>query len=407
MKTKISGNPIATIRQNEAYFDGFSTNNLVKEYGTPLFVYSENKIRANCGNFIQIFQKYFPNLQVLYSFKANYLPHICEIIQSEKVGAETVTNFELELAIKLKFDTKKIHLGGVYLPDDTLKIALKNRIGLISICSFTQLSNLIKLEKDIDSPQNIGIRIVSPKFDRRIGLTPNKENFLKILDLLSKSSNLKLTTLHSHYGTQIMKPLIFINNTKYILDALSLIEDAGGFVTQLNLGGGFPEATVINNNQLEEIGTDILQLLKERGYEKLKIVFEPGRYIIGDAGILLTKVIDIDSQNQKWIYVDAGTNICPIWANSNLRFFCSNKVNQPLNTPRNIAGPLPTYMDVLAKNTPFIKNVEINDIIMILNVGAYNLSWGTLFPFPQPPCVLITNNQLVEIRPQKNPSFIF
>ncbi|MFX0141051.1 MAG: diaminopimelate decarboxylase family protein [Candidatus Hodarchaeota archaeon] len=406
MKTKISGNPIATIRQNEAYIDGFSTKSIVKKFGTPVFIYSENKIRSNCVDFLQIFQKFFRNPLVLYSFKANYLPQICEIIKSEGIGAEIVTAFELELAIKLKFNPKHIHLGGVYLTDDTLKIALQNQVGLISVYSFTQLSNLIKLAKDIEKTQDIGVRIVSPKFDRRIGFVPTKENFLKITEILSKSDNLKLTTLHSHYGTQMMKPSIFKTNTKYILDAASLMEEAGVTVTQLNLGGGFPEATVINNVQLEKIGNDISQLLKEHGYQNIKIVFEPGRYIVGDAGILLAKVIDVNFQEQKWIYVDAGTNICPIWANSNLRFFCANKINLPHNIPINIAGPLPTYMDVLAKKTPFIKNVELNDTLMILNVGAYNLSWGTLFPFPQPPCAIIKDNQLIEIRSQKNPSFI-
>ncbi|NVM02917.1 MAG: alanine racemase [Candidatus Helarchaeota archaeon] len=406
MKTKISGNPIATIRQNEAYIDGFSTKNLVKKFGTPLFVYSENKIRSNCSNFSQIFKKLFPNLLVLYSFKANYLPQICEIIKSEEIGAETVTSFELESAIKLRFDPKKIHLGGVYLPEDILKIAFRNGIGLISICSLTQLNTLIKLTEDIDKTQNIGIRIVSPKFDRRIGFAPNKETFMRIIDSISKSPNLKLTTLHSHYGTQMMEPSIFSNNAKYILDAASLMEEAGVNVSQLNLGGGFPEATIMNNIQLEKIGKDISQFMRERGYLNLEIVFEPGRYIVGDAGILLASVIDLNFQNQRWIYLDAGTNICPIWANSNLRFFCANKISSPHNLPINIAGPLPTYMDVLAKKTPFIKNVEINDTLIILNVGAYNLSWGTLFPFSQPPYVLIKNNQLVEIRPRKNPSFI-
>ncbi len=406
MKTKISGNPIATIRQNEAYIDGFSTKKMIKEFGTPLFVYSENKIRSNCSNFLQILKKFFPKLLVLYSFKANYLPQICEIIKSEKIGAETVTSFELELAIQLKFDPKKIHLGGVYLPEDTLKLALQNRIGLISVCSLTQLNTLIKLAKDIDNTQNIGIRIVSPKFDRRIGIVSSKDNFMKINDTLSKSPNLKLTTLHSHYGTQMMKPSIFKDNARYALNTVSLMEEAGLSIRQLNLGGGFPEATIMNNNNLEKIGKDISELIKVCGYPHLEIIFEPGRYIIGDAGILLTSVIDVNFENQRWIYVDAGTNICPIWANNNLRFFCANKINSPHNIPVNIAGPLPTYMDVLAKKAPFIKNIEINDTLMILNTGAYNLSWGTLFPFPQPPCILIKNNQLVEIRSRKNPSFI-
>ncbi|MHA1386337.1 MAG: diaminopimelate decarboxylase family protein [Candidatus Helarchaeota archaeon] len=406
MKTKISGNPIATIRLDEAFIDGFSAKNIVKEYDTPVFVYSENKIRMNCSKFLKIFNKYFNNLLVIYSFKANYLPQICDVIKAEGIGAETVTKFELESAIKLNFDPEKIQLGGVYLPDNTLKRALEKKIGLISLCSYNQLSNLGKLSASINGPQTIGLRIISPKYDRRIGLNPTKENIKKFVDLTSKFQNLKLNTLHSHYGTQNMDPSIYRENVKYLIKASNLMEQFGVTIDRLNLGGGFPEASIFTDKQMNEVGQGILDILKESGWEYKKIIFEPGRYIIGDAGILLTRVIDIKTEEEKWIFTDAGTNNCPISSNSNYRFFCANKINQPNESYLNIAGPLPTQMDVIAKKTPFIKNVEIDDIIMVLNVGAYNLSWGTLFPFPQPPFILIKENQLKEIRPRKNPSFV-
>ena len=161
MKTRISGNPIATIRQNEAYIDEISSKSIVKQFGTPIFVYSESKIRKNCSTFFQKFHNYFPNLLVLYSYKANFLPQICEIINSEGIGAEIVTKFELELAIKLKVNPAKIQLGGVYLPDDTLKLAIEKEIGLISICSINQLFNLGELLKDFDRTQHIGLRMGS------------------------------------------------------------------------------------------------------------------------------------------------------------------------------------------------------------------------------------------------------
>lgn len=406
MKTRISGNSMATIGEKEAYIEGVSIRDIVQKFGTPVFIYSENKIRENCSTFLQVFRKYLSNLLILYSYKANYFPQICEIITSEGIGAEIVTAFELDLALKLKVNPTIIHLGGVYLPDDTLKMALENNIGLISICSFTQLTNLGRLVKEMDKKQNIGLRIISPKHDRRIGIAPNKNNFDKVAEILSKNPDINLKALHSHYGTQIMESSIYKKNAEYILDAVSLIEEAGLKVDQLNLGGGFPEATIIKNRQLEIIGKDILEILKENGLENKEIVFEPGRYIIGDAGILLSKIIDVNFQDQRWIYVNAGTNICPIWSNSNFRFFCANKITESHNIPVNIAGPLPTYMDVLAKRTPFIENVEIDDTLMILNTGAYTQSWGTLFPFPLPPCILVKNGQLIKIRPEKDPSVI-
>lgn len=406
MKTRISGNPIITIRMNEAYIDGFSTTKIVEKFDTPVFVYSEKRIRENCSNFLQKFQQYFSNLMVLYSYKANYLPQICEIIKSEGIGAETVTAFELELAIKLKVNPEKIHLGGVYLPNETLELALESNIGLISVCSFTQLLNLGDLLKNKDRYQAIGLQIVSPKFDSRIGFVPSKENFNKIAEILSKNPNLKLEALNSHYGTQIMKSSIYKKNIQYLLDAAAMVEQIGIDFDQINLGGGFPEASIIKDRQFEAIGERIKQLLDERGWQNKKIVFEPGRYIVGDAGILLTKVIDVNFENQKWIYVNAGTNICPILANSNTRFYCANKINQPNKVPINIAGPLPTSMDILSKNIPFVENIEINDILMILNAGAYFITWGTPFPFPQPPHILIRDDQLIEIRSRKEPSYI-
>ncbi|MHA1376820.1 MAG: diaminopimelate decarboxylase family protein [Candidatus Helarchaeota archaeon] len=406
MKTKISGNPVATIRLNEAYIDGFSSKNIVKKYGTPVFIYSENKIRMNCSNFLKIFKKYFKNFVALYSFKANYIPQICDIIKSEGIGAETVTNFELELALKLKINSEIIQLGGVYLPDGTFKLALENHIGLISLCSYNQVYRLGNLSRDINKPQTIGLRIISPKYDRRIGINPIKDNLKKIIDLILKFPNLELNTIHSHYGTQNIVPSVYEENAKYLLLIADLLEQFGITVDQINMGGGFPEATIFTNKQLNETGQRILDVLKEKGWENKKIIFEPGRYLIGDAGILLSKVIDIKFETEKWIFLDAGTNICPISSNSNYRFFCANKIDRPNESYLNIAGPLPTQMDVITKRTPFIKNVEIGDIIMILNAGAYNLSWGTLFPFPQPPIILIEENQLNEIRARKSPSFI-
>ncbi len=406
MKTRIAGNPMATIRENVAFIEGVSIKDIVKKFGTPVFIYSENKIRNNCSNFIQILQKHFSSMLVLYSYKANFLPRICEIINSEGIGAEVVTSFELELALKSKVLPKKIHLGGVYLPDEALTLALKNKIGLISAVSLTQISKIGELTKKLDQKLSIGLRIVSPKFDRRIGFTPSAENFKKIVEILSKYPNLKATTLHSHYGTQNMKSSNYLDNANYLMNVMSTLEKFGIDIKAINLGGGFPETTTMTNSQLEDIGSGISGILKEAGWQDKQIIFEPGRYIVGDAGMLLTKVIDVKHEKEQWVYVDAGTNNCPIWANNNLRIFCANKISQPNITHVNIAGPLPTYMDVLAKRTPFIEKVEVDDILMILNVGAYNLSWGTFFSFPQPPFILIKDAEMIELRARKHPSFI-
>jgi len=125
---KISGNPYLNKKEENVLIDSVLLNDILRNSTTPLMIFLENRVRDNINTFCRVFKSVFKNFQCFYSFKANFLPEICKIIQSEGVGAELIGLPELNLALKLHYPPNKIIVGGPYLPHDLIEKCIQENV---------------------------------------------------------------------------------------------------------------------------------------------------------------------------------------------------------------------------------------------------------------------------------------
>jgi len=395
MKTRISGSPILTIRnEKDLYVDGLKALELIKDKDLPFFLYSESVIRKNCQEFMKNLRKNFKNFQVFYSYKSNPYADICKIIHTEEIGAEVVSTIELQIALQLNVPINNIEIGTPYLTEKLLDMLYSNNISKISCWFASQLFLIHDYSKNRDSNFDLFMRIKPDQYKKTIGIKHGEWEVNNIINTIS-DTKLKIIGLQSHLSTQMLDSNLHLENLQLILDAFNLYEKNGlDTIKEFNLGGGFPEATILKPEQLEAIFSQLKDKLTETGHQDKKIIFEPGRYLVSDAGIAFAKVIDVfEDFGEKWIRLNIGTNILPRSSKSNFKFFCVNKITHPNDSKINILGNMPSDMDFFLKNYLNVNDIVIDDIFMITNAGAYTKTWSTRFLYPDPGQYLLNSDK--------------
>ncbi|MCP4762541.1 MAG: hypothetical protein GY870_12240, partial [archaeon] len=232
-------------------------DNFLKISNTPMMIFLENKIRNNINTFKNVFSSVFQELQCFYSLKANYLPEICEIVRSEKVGAEVIGLPELNLALKTGFPPSEILVGGPYLPKELIETSVVNQVKEIIVYNLKDLEKINSSALDAGYIQNICIRVNSQKHGSRLGVLFNEANLNLLSDLVNKCQNINITSLLSHYGTQMNNIEQFKKNIQAIAKNLRNLKKIGIIIKNINRGGGFPEATVMPQEQLKKIAQEM------------------------------------------------------------------------------------------------------------------------------------------------------
>jgi len=305
---KISGNPYLNKKEGDLLIDNVLLNEILKTYTTPIIIFLENRVRNNINTFVKVFQSTFDNFQCFYSFKANFLPEICSIVQSEGLGAELIGLPELKLALKLNFPPDKIIVGGPYLPQELIEKCIQEKIKEIVVYNMNDLIRINSIAKKSQTVQDICLRINTQKYGSKLGILLNQSNVLKLKKIIIECENLKITTLLSHYSTQMNNFEFFKKNVYILLDNIKILSDAGIKIENINLGGGFPEAVIMPENQLRDVATKIKSLISNFEINLKSIYFEPGRYLVGDAGLLIAKIISIT--DDRWVFLNIGNHIC-------------------------------------------------------------------------------------------------
>ncbi len=392
---KISGNPYIIKKEGKIFIDSLPLDDLIEKFETPFLVFLENRVRDNVKIFNDIFNEIFDNFQCFYSIKANYLLEICKIMSSEGVGAEIVGLPELRLALRVGFSPEKIIIGGPYLPEVLIDLSIKNKVKEIIVYNLNDLKKINLIAQEYNCVQNICIRVNSQKYNSNLGVKLSDSN----IDFLKKSiescDNIKITSILSHFGTQMNNVAQFEKNTSSLVKSLNLLLKHDISIKNINLGGGFPEATVMPPIKLKNIAQNVKTILDKSGFNYNSISFEPGRYFVGDSGMLVTKIVNVNED--RWIFLNIGNHICPKFARCSLRFYNASQINEPHKYKTSIAGIVPTDQDVLAKNYFFTKNLKEQEYVLVTNTGAYCLTFSNRFPYPLPKIVLVKEENCVPI----------
>jgi len=401
---KISGNPFLKRENGQIFIDLVPFEDLIKKYNTPILIFLENRIRDNINSFKKVFNKEFKRFKCFYSLKANFLPEICKIIYSEGIGVELIGLPELKLALSIGFSPSKIIIGGPYLSKELIEASIQSKVREIIIYDLNDLKKINSIAQKFDHVQKVCIRVNSQKFRSKLGVELNEHKIKQLKESCILYQNIKLTSILSHYSTQMNDLNQYKRNMDAISNNMKMLLSHNINIKNINFGGGFPEATVMPQDQLEKIAKSTRNLLDESEINYRNVYFEPGRYFIGDSGLFIAKIVKV-SEN-RWIFLNIGNHICPKFAKCSLRFYNASLIDKSHKYKTSIAGIVPTDQDVLAKNYFFTKQLKQGDKVLITNTGAYCLTFSNRFPYPLPKILLIKGNDVDEIfDPEINQDF--
>ena len=372
---------------------------LAEEYGTPLYVYFLDIIKERVVNLISIIENYLRNYLIAYACKACSLLYVCSYISKIGLGAEVVSDGELYIALKAGFDRDKIIFDGVSKSDYEIEYALSQKIYSINCESLKELEVISDVAKKLGVYADIGLRI-NPKVSfhthsyLKTGTGYNKfgidfEEVSKNLDLIKKLENINLRGFHFHLGSNIYSAKPFIDAINRISSLISLAIDKGYEIEYLDIGGGIP--SIKDKQALKDYLSPILEALNEKvlNLGDIKIIFEPGRYIVADSAVLLTRVNYVKRVGKNdWVLVDAGMNdfIRPALYNAIHPIECVSCISSEERI-YSIGGPVCESSDVFAKNIrlPVIKR---GDLLAILEAGAYGISISSNYNSRRRPAVV-------------------
>lgn len=372
--------------KNHLYCEQVKIEDLAERFGTPLYVYSYHTLIGHFDKLKNAFKKVDP--LICYSVKANSNLAILKALVDKGAGLDIVSGGELFRAIKIGCHPKKIVYASVGKTDREIEEAIRKGILFFNVESSSELENINRIAKKLKKVSNVAIRInpdVEPKTHKFIttGKLTNKfgidlKSAYDTLLLGARFSNLRITGLHIHIGSQITESSPFVAAITKVIKFIEELKKAGVFLEYLNIGGGLgivyekeTPQTAINYAQ------KILPLLKETG---LKIIMEPGRFIVGNAGILVTKVLYIKSvPKKKFIIVDAGMNdlIRPALYGAYHQILPAITDNREPKTEKvDIVGPICESGDFFAKDR-FMPKLKEGDYLAVMGAGAYGFSMSS------------------------------
>ena len=391
------------------FIEKLSITNILKKNKTPFYLYSENQIINNYLKFTRTFEK--TNPIVCFAAKSNSNVTILKILGTLGAGADVVSGGELLKALKAGIKSNKIVFSGVGKTEDELKIAIDKKILLINCESESEAKLVNKIAKRLKKKVSIGFRLnpnVDAKTHKKIstGKAENKfglsiKNFKLFLKDLSKYKNIRLDALSVHIGSQILTDAPY----KKTLNVMyKLIKGLNLKLKFVDLGGGFGinysgKDKVINLSKYSALVNNFSKKLK------CKIIFEPGRSIIGDTGVLLSKIQYIKKGvNKNFIIIDAGMNdfMRPALYDAKHKIIPVSKVKFKIKGLIEFVGPIceSTCKFGIYKNYQKIKE---NEFIAITNVGAYGSSLSSNYNTrPLIAEILVSKNKLRYIRKKQN-----
>ena len=391
------------------FVEKLSIKNILKKNKTPFYIYSENQITYNFLKFANTFRK--TNPLICFAAKSNSNSNILGILGRLGAGADVVSGGELLKALKAGIKPNKIVFSGVGKTEEELKIAINKRILLINCESESEAKLINNLAKKLKKKVSIGFRLnpnVDAKTHKNIstGKAENKfglsiKNFKIFLKTINSFKNIKLDALSVHIGSQILNDAPF----RKTLNVMSkLIKELKLNLKYVDLGGGFginytDKEKPINLNKYSKLVHNFAKKLKCR------IIFEPGRSIIGNTGLLISKIQFIKKgTNKNFIILDAGMNdfMRPALYEAFHKIIPISKKSSRMKDKIEFVGPIceSTCKFGIYKNYP---RVNENDFVAITNVGAYGSSLSSNYNTrPLIAEILINKNKLRYIRKKQN-----
>lgn len=420
---------------------GHDIDELAGTYGSPLFVASAEVIRDNVRVFRAALEAKYPNVEVAYSYKVNYLPGMLEIIHAQGAWAEVASGFEYEIAKKSGVEESKIVFNGPFKLARELETAVSG--GALVIADHTEeLRHLETIASKLRRPIDIGIRIntdvgIEQMLDR-FGFNLESGEAARTVKRCADTNLLNIVCLHIHLTSYIIEPgdldgvpaksinLIWPKDARAYAEAsekiakfaLEISGRHGVDIKYLDLGGGFPAVSGITP-YADALTSPILEAYKDS--EKPVLILEPGRAIVANSVQLISTVVAVKDfpGGRKGVVIDSGINILPtsFWRYQDIEIepgviepgiIKTGVIKAGANgelQDTTVYGPLCLQTDIVYRG--MLPEVSAGDKIVIKNVGAYNIPQSSTFIFPQPAVVMIDREEVKIIRRAETADDVF
>lgn len=371
-------------RDGVLYAEDVPVKDIAAKFGTPLFIYSYNTLLRHFKAYKDAFSG-FPNL-ICYALKANSNGALLKLFAKNGGGGDVVSGGEIFRALKAGMPARKIVYAGVGKTVEEIRYALKSKILMFNVESEDELLEIDRVAGKMKVKAPVALRI-NPDIDPMThpyistGLRKHKfgipmENALEYYNLALGLKNISVIGIHKHIGSQLTKISPFVDALKKLLMLMDDLAKQGIKIDYLDIGGGlgitYYDETPPNPLQLAR---NILPLLKDR---KITVILEPGRSIVGNAGILVTKVLYLKKGEDKdFIIVDAGMNdlirpsiysayhhVQPVLKNRKEKMFAD------------VVGPICESADFLAMNRE-IQSVRQGEYLAVMSAGAYGFAMSS------------------------------
>jgi len=370
-------------KNNKLYCENVKVEDLARRFGTPLYIYSYNTLISHFTKLRDAFKSINP--LICYSVKANSNLTILKALVEKGAGLDIVSGGELFRAQKAGCSPKKIVYASVGKTAHEIEEAIKAGILFFNVESYPELKNIQQIAKRLNKAVNVSLRInpdVEPKTHKYIttGKLTNKfgidfKSAKQIILLAQAFSHLKVSGLHIHIGSQITKSEPYVAALKKVTAFIEELKEEGISLKYLNIGGGLGIIYDKETPQTaQRFSAKVLPLLKKTG---LKIIMEPGRFIVGNSGILVAKVLYIkNTPKKKFIIVDTGMNdlIRPALYEAYHAILPLNKIKG--EEIADMVGPICESGDFIAKGRSLPK-VKEGEYLAVMGAGAYGFSMSS------------------------------
>lgn len=368
------------VTENLKFYLDKSPNELIKEYGSPLYVYNEAVLRERCRD-MKNFIKY-KNFSVSFSAKANSNIHLLKIVREEGLNVDAMSEGEIYVQLKAGFDPKQIFYIPNNVAENELRYAINNGV-TVSVDSLSQLELFGKINRGgkVAVRFNGGIgaghneKVVTAGKKAKFGVDPE---YISKVKQIADIYNLKIIGINQHIGSLFMEGSAYIKSLKMLLSIAENFKE----LEFVDMGGGFgvpyKKQTGEERLDLEKLGKEIdyliLEWTKKYGKE-IEFRIEPGRYISAECGVLLGSVNAVKvNYGTKYIGTDIGFNVLirPVMYNSHhdIEVYKKNGIKPAENEKVTIVGNICESGDILAEDD-ILPKIEEGDVIGVLDAGAY------------------------------------
>lgn len=399
--------PFASVNEGSLNIKGTPVENLVKRFGTPFYLIVEEEIRAR----LRQFRKAFPymNFRPQYAVKCNSNIEILKIVREEGFDADASSIGEIILSMLAGFRPDQITFTNLCKTEQDIIFAAQAGVNAITLDSLEEVRKAIKAAANCGSKINTFLRI-NPKIHYGEYCTTHHQYGIPIeqareaIDLISAAQNIEVIGVHWH-GAYIWKSEIYSMAMRALMPIAKYAISAGNNVKYLDLGGGFPVAygdnTIFSIDDMGPAFVDEMQdMLEEMELPELTLVFEPGKFIVNNAGMSITKVISVkDLGERKVAIVDGSTYAMipdPLIWECHYDVLPANKMLTAPGETYDIHGCTCDYLDRLGKERQ-LPQLEEGDILAFMDCGAYsNVLASNFNTLKRPPMILIKEDGSVQ-----------